>query len=73
MQAHVSEARRGAPRSSRFEKWATRLVDVAAAADGYVVGEELEGDYFQDGHKELVRPEDVEDVFDPLSDVLVAS
>jgi hypothetical protein len=25
------------------------LVDVAAAADGYVVGEELEGDYFEDG------------------------
>jgi hypothetical protein len=26
-----------------------RLVDVAASADGYVVGEELEGDYFEDG------------------------
>ena len=25
------------------------LVYVAAAADGYVVGEELEGDYFEDG------------------------
>ena len=25
------------------------LVYVAASADGYVVGEELEGDYFEDG------------------------
>ena len=30
------------------------LVYVAASADGYVVGEELEGDYFQDGEQELV-------------------
>jgi len=29
------------------------LVDVAAAADGYVVGEELEGDDFEDGEEEL--------------------
>ena len=27
------------------------LVYVAAAADGYVVCEELEGDYFQDGEE----------------------
>ena len=29
------------------------LVDVAAAADGDVVGEELEGDDFEDGEEEL--------------------
>jgi hypothetical protein len=29
----------------------SRLVYVAAAADGYVVGEELEGDYFEDGEE----------------------
>ena len=29
-----------------------RLVDVAASADGYVVGEELEGDYFEDGEQD---------------------
>jgi len=28
-----------------------RLVYVAAAADGYVVGEELEGDDFEDGEE----------------------
>ena len=27
------------------------LVYVAASADGYVVGEELEGDYFEDGEE----------------------
>ena len=27
------------------------LVYVAASADGYVVGEELEGDYFEDGQE----------------------
>jgi len=30
------------------------LVYVAASADGYGVGEELEGDYFEDGQEELV-------------------
>jgi hypothetical protein len=30
------------------------LVYVAASSYGYVVGEELEGDYFQDGEQELV-------------------
>jgi hypothetical protein len=30
------------------------LVYVAASADGYVVCEELEGDYFADGAEELV-------------------
>ncbi len=29
------------------------MVDVAAAADGDVVGEELEGDDFEDGEEEL--------------------
>jgi len=29
------------------------LVYVAASADGYVVGEELEGDYFEDVEEEL--------------------
>ena len=32
----------------------TRLVHIAASADGYVVGEELEGDYFEDGEQEFV-------------------
>ncbi len=30
----------------------SRLVDVAAAADGDVVGEELEGDDFEDGEED---------------------
>jgi hypothetical protein len=29
----------------------SRLVYVAASADGYVRGEELEGDYFEDGQE----------------------
>ncbi len=41
-----------------------RLIDVAASADGYVVGEELEGDYFQDGEEEFVGLGDVDGVFD---------
>ncbi len=41
-----------------------RLVYVAASADGYVVGEELEGDYFQDGEEEFVGLGDVDGVFD---------
>jgi hypothetical protein len=40
------------------------LVYVAASADGYVVGEELEGDYFQDGEEEFGGGGDVDDVFD---------
>ena len=40
------------------------LVDVAAAADGDVVGEELEGDYFQDREEELVGLGDRDDVLD---------
>ena len=40
------------------------LVYVAAAADGYVVGEELEGDYFEDGEEELVGLGDMDDVLD---------
>ena len=42
------------------------MVDVAAAADGDVVGEELEGDDFQNGKKEFVGLRDVDDVFDHL-------
>ena len=49
-----------------------RLVDVAASADGYVVGEELEGDYFEDGEEEFGGGGDVDDVFDELGDVGVA-
>ena len=41
-----------------------RLVDVAASADGYVVGEELEGDDFEDGQEQLVGLRDVDDVLD---------
>ena len=40
------------------------LVYVAAAADGYVVGEELEGDYFEDVEEELVGLGDMDDVLD---------
>ena len=32
------------------------MVYVAASADGYVVGEELEGDYFEDGQEEFGGP-----------------
>ena len=48
------------------------MVDVAAAADGDVVGEELEGDDFEDGEEELGGGGDFEDVLDELMDVLVA-
>jgi hypothetical protein len=48
------------------------LVYVAASAEGYVVGEELERDYFEDGEKELAGLGDVDDVFDYLGDVGVA-
>jgi len=41
-----------------------RLVYVAASSYGYVVGEELEGDYFEDGEEELVGLGDVDDVLD---------
>jgi len=37
------------------------LVYVAASADGYVVGEELEGAYFEDGEQEFVGDGDVGD------------
>src|SRR5580658_1456140 len=62
--------------SALFDSYALRqiswLVDVAAAADGDVVGEELEGDDFQDGEEELGGGGDLEDVLDELVDVLVA-
>jgi hypothetical protein len=48
------------------------LVYVAAAADGDVVGEELEGDYFEDGEEEFVGRGDVDHVLDKRGDVLVA-
>jgi hypothetical protein len=38
------------------------LVYVAASADGYVVGEELQGDYFEDGEEEFVGLGDVDGV-----------
>ena len=41
-----------------------RLVDVAAAADGDVVGEQLQRDDLQDGEKEFVALGDGDDVFD---------
>jgi hypothetical protein len=50
----------------------TGLVYVAASADGYVVGEELEGDYFEDGEEEFGGGGDVDYVFDELGDVGVA-
>ncbi len=40
------------------------MVYVAASADGYVVGEELEGDDFEDGEQELGGGGDVDDVLD---------
>jgi hypothetical protein len=48
------------------------LVDVAAAFDGDVVGEELEGDDFEDGEEELGGGGDFEEVLDELVDVGVA-
>src|ERR1017187_6324860 len=48
------------------------LVYVAAAADGDVVGEELEGDDFEDGEEQLGGGGDVDDVFDELGNGLVA-
>ncbi len=40
------------------------LVDVAAAADGDVVGEELQGDDFEDGEEQFGGLGDVDGVFD---------
>ena len=37
-----------------------------------MVGEELEGDYFEDGQEQLVGLWDVDDVLDQLRDVVVA-
>ena len=48
------------------------LVDVAAAFDGDVVGEELEGDDFEDGEEELGSGGDFQHMLDELMDVLVA-
>ena len=48
------------------------LVYVAAAADGDVVGEELEGDYFEDGEEQLGGGRDVDDVLDEVLDFFVA-
>ena len=48
------------------------LVYVAASSYGYVVGEELEGDYFEDGEEEFVGLRDVDYVFYKLLDVVVA-
>ena len=48
------------------------MVNVAAAADGDVVGEELEGDDFEEGEEELGGGGDFDDMLDELVDVLVA-
>ena len=48
------------------------MVDVAASADGDVVGEELEGDGFEEGEEELGGGGDVDGVFDELGDGGVA-
>jgi hypothetical protein len=40
------------------------LVYVAASADGYVVGEELEGDYFEDRKEEFGGLGDLDGVLD---------
>ena len=48
------------------------LVDVAAAFDGDVVGEELEGDDFEDGEEEFGGGGDFQYMLDELMDVLVA-
>jgi len=48
------------------------LVDVAAAADGDVVGEELQGDDFEQGKEQLGGLRDVNDVFDQMGDGGVA-
>ena len=48
------------------------LVDVAAAADGDVVGEEMQGDDFEDGEEQFGGLGDVDGVFDQLRDLVVA-
>src|SRR6185437_8636873 len=48
------------------------LVYVAAAADGDVVREELQGHDFEDGEEQLGRGGDVDDVFDEVLDLAVA-
>ena len=48
------------------------LVDVAAAADGDVVREELQGDDLEDGQEQFGRGGDVEGVFDQLLDVAIS-
>jgi hypothetical protein len=48
------------------------LVYVAAAADGYVVGEELEGDYFQEWQQQLGGLGDLDGVLDEVLDLFVA-
>ena len=48
------------------------LVDVAAAADGDVIREELQGDDLQDGQEQLRGGGDVDGVLDELGDLAVA-
>jgi hypothetical protein len=48
------------------------LVYVAASADGDVVGEELEGDYFEYWHEEFGGLGDLDGVLDQLLDLFVA-
>ncbi len=49
------------------------MVDVAAAADGDVVGEELEGDDFEDGEEEFGGGGNVDRVFDEVGDFVITS
>ena len=45
------------------------MVDVAASPDGYVVGEELQGDYFEDGEQEFGGGWDFDYMLYELADV----
>ena len=48
------------------------MVYVAASSYGYVVGEELEGDDFEDGEEEFGGLGDVDGVFYEAGDLVVA-
>ena len=48
------------------------MVYVAASSYGYGAGEELEGDYFEDGEEAFAGLGDWKGVFGPLLDVGVA-
>ena len=48
------------------------MIDVAAAADGNVIREQLEGNDIQHGQKQFGGVRNVEHVINELADVLVA-